>query len=425
MKTAPSPRLAGLLTVAGGWMVAGLASGRAELVVLAAVFVCFTAIGLGFANPLSLEATIKPRDDRLLEGESTLVAIRVQNGGGREVEVELALERAAQISAAPDGPVLLRLAGGKTVRAELDITVGRWGLARLGPVAVRSRDPLGISTSSRRLGTPVTVKVFPREQRLRALIEPLRTQPFLGVHVARARGAGIEFADIRPFAPGDQVRHINWRATARRRGLYINQRHPEQASDALLLLDTFAEARDRDGGTLDAAVRATSTLAAAHLERRDRVGLVDVGGILHWLEPAFGARQLYRIVDALLASEIAFSYAWREVESIPRRVLPPAALIIAISPLLDDRSIAMIVGLRRRGHDIVVLEVSPLAHVPVDDGPTAELARRLWRLQRNMIRTRLRADGIAVATWEHERQLVPALEEVNAFRRSARLSARA
>ena len=79
----------------------------------------------------------------------------------------------------------------------------------------------------------------------------------------------------------------------------------------MLLLDTFEEARAGASGTLDAAVRAAASLARAHLARRDRVGLVDFGGTLHWLEPAFGTTQLYRIIDALIASEIAFSYAWR------------------------------------------------------------------------------------------------------------------
>ena len=113
------------------------------------------------------------------------------------------------------------------------------------------------------------------------------------------------------------MRQINWRATARRGAPQVNERHPEHSSDVVLLLDTFEEARDQAGGTLDSAVRAAAALARAHLARRDRVGLVDFGGTLHWLEPAFGTTQLYRIIDALLASDIAFSYAWRNVDSIP------------------------------------------------------------------------------------------------------------
>jgi uncharacterized protein (DUF58 family) len=271
----------------------------------------------------------------------------------------------------------------------------------------------------------MTLRSFPREQRLRELISPLRTQPFLGPHVARARGHGIEFADIRPFAAGDRVRQVNWRATARRGELYVNERHPEHTSDLVLLLDTFAEARDAASGTLDAAVRAAASLARAHLARRDRVGLVDFGGTLHWLEPAFGTIQLYRIVDALLASEIAFSYAWRAAESIPRRVLPPGALVVAVTPLLDERSIHLITDLRRRGTDLAVIEVSPLAHTTPGSKAAEAVAYDLWELQRDALRARLQSLGVGVALWDHSGGLSPALEGVNSFRRSVPQVARA
>jgi len=260
---------------------------------------------------------------------------------------------------------------------------------------------------------------------VRELVVPTRTQPFLGTHVARARGEGIEFADIRPFRVGDRVRQINWRATARRGAPQVNERHPEHSSDVVLLLDTFEEARDEAGGTLDSAVRAAAALARAHLARRDRVGLVDFGGTLHWLEPGFGTTQLYRIIDALLASDIAFSYAWRNVDSIPIRVLPPGALVLVISPLLDKRSVAVITDLRRRGCDLTVIEVSPLGHISPGRSPADAVAYELWRLQREALRTRLRSLGIGVAVWERDDTLGPALEGVNRFRRSAPHAVRA
>jgi len=160
--------------------------------------------------------------------------------------------------------------------------------------------------------------------------------------------------------------------------------------------------------------------ALALLARRDRVGLVDFGGTLQWLEPAFGTTQLYRIIDALIASEIAFSYAWRAVDSIPHRVIPPEAMVLAVSPLLDDRSIRLVVDLRRRGCDLTVIEVSPLERIAPGPAASDRLAYDLWRLQREALRTRLRALGIGVAVWEHDDTPGPALEGVNAFRRSAR-----
>ncbi|MGH2877905.1 MAG: DUF58 domain-containing protein, partial [Solirubrobacteraceae bacterium] len=305
----------------------------------------------------------------------------------------------------------------------------RWGAHRIGPVAATARDGLGLCVSEMVLASPTVLRAFPREQRLRELVAPMRTQPLLGAHVARGRGEGIEFADVRRFHPGDRARRINWRATARRGALQVSERHPEQASDVVLLLDTFAEARGDDrggeGGTLDDAVRAAASLARAHLARRDRVALVDFGGTLHWLEPALGTTALYRIVDALLASQVAFSYAWRAVDSIPRRVLPPHAMILAISPLLEERSIALVTELRRRGSDVAVIEVSPVRRVA--PGPSAgdALAHRLWCLQREALRDELRARGIGVAVWDPgEDALGAALEGVRSFRRSVGREAR-
>ncbi len=419
MRRSPSARLAGLLAVAGAGAVAGLASGRAELAVLAAPYLLLVAIGLVLADEPRVVGKLALERDRLLEGETTRVTAVLHNEGVSAVELELALVRTAKLTLEPDGHVLLRLAPGEETEVQFNATPVRWGAHAVGPLVLRARDPLGMTSWSGRVAGRLSMRVFPREQRLRALVAPLRTQPFLGAHVARTRGDGIEFADIRPFALGDRSRHVNWRATARRGALYVTERHPEHSSDVVLLLDTFAEAHDGASGTLDAAVRAATSLARAHLSRRDRVALVDFGGRLQWLQPAFGTTQLYRIIDALMASEIAFSYAWRAVDSIPRRVLPPGALILAITPLLDERSIGLVTDLRTRGADVTVIEVSPLAHVVAGARPSEAAAYTLWGLEREVLRARLQALGIGVAVWEGYEPLEAALEGVNAFRRSA------
>ena len=103
----------------------------------------------------------------------------------------------------------------------------------------------------------------------------------------------------------------------------------------IVFLDSFAEARTLEESTLDRAVRATATVAAMYLDRRDRVGLVTFGGVLRWLMPGSGLQQRYRLVDAVLETEVEFSYAWKDVNVIPARVLPPKALVVAVTPLLD------------------------------------------------------------------------------------------
>jgi uncharacterized protein (DUF58 family) len=262
--------------------------------------------------------------------------------------------------------------------------------------------------------------VYPTVEALHALLPPLDTQVFVGNQVSRAKGDGIEFSDIRAWAPGDRPRRINWRATARRGELWVNEQHPERNTDVVLFLDTFTDARLGGRGTLDLTVRAATSLAHRYLQRKDRVGLVSFGGFLSWLLPASGTRQLYRIVDSLLQMDIVLSFAARGVDVLPPRSLPPKALVLALTPLLDPRTPPALLDLRARGFDLVVVEVSP---VPFVDESTDELERfsyRLWRLSREAMRARYQQAGIPVVEWIDGVPLNVPLEEVAAFRRYAR-----
>jgi uncharacterized protein (DUF58 family) len=150
------------------------------------------------------------------------------------------------------------------------------------------------------------------------------------------------------------------------------------------------------------------------------VGLVSLGGELRWLTGSLGTRQLYRIVEVLFSSEVKPSFRWKGVTHVPRRLLPARAMVIALSPLLDERGIRALLDLRARGYDLVVLEISPVGDAPPDD-----LAVRLWRLQRDALRARFEALGIAVARWEPQHAGVDlAIQEVITLRRHARPVAR-
>ena len=121
----------------------------------------------------------------------------------------------------------------------------------------------------------------------------------------------------------------------------------QRNTDVVIFLDTFAEARDGASGTLDLAVEAAGSLAAHYIEEKDRVGLVAFGGVLNWLTVSTGIVQLYRVLDSLLDAEIFLSYAWKDIDVPPVRTLPPRALVLALTPLLDDRSARALIDLGR------------------------------------------------------------------------------
>jgi uncharacterized protein (DUF58 family) len=414
-----SPRLPRYAALAAVGLVAALAAGRPELAALATPFVLLVAIALVGAAPPVLDGELRLDRERALEAEHVGATVAVQ-AGGSPARVELHLPTTARLHADPI-PVAFWLAGGERREIHIELAVARWGVHEVGPAVVRARDRLGAFALEGRLGTSCALRSYPSVGRLRRLVAPLRTRPVLGSQVSHERGEGIEFADLRPLEPGDRARRINWRATSRRRLPYVNVQHPERSADVVLFLDTFAEAEHAEAGTLDAAVQAAAALASAYLARRDRVALVSFGGTLNWLTASAGTRQLYRIVDALIASDVRLSYAWKDVAQLPPRLLPARALVLSLSPLLDARGIGALLDLRARGYDLAVVEISPLEHTPADEVRAHRLPLRLWRLQRDALRARFETLGVPVARWEYPHAgLELAIEEVMTFRRHAR-----
>ena len=318
---------------------------------------------------------------------------------------------------------MLRLPDGRARALTFRVDCARWGAFRVGRIYVRTEDALGLFSHETAVDRRQSLKVYPTEEAVRALLRPYETQVFSGNHVARQKGEGIEFSDLRRFVPGDRVRHVNWRASARRGELWVNEHHAERNADVVIFLDSFAEVRRGGQSTLDPALRAAATLAARYLRQKDRVGFVTFGGMLNWLLPSTGTGQLYRIVDAMLDTQIVLSYAWREVDVVPRRTLPPHALVLALTPLLDERTVGALLNLRARGFDLVVVEVSPLAFIPSPESEVEELALRLWRLQREAVRGRFERAGVPVAIWDAEQStFATALEQASAYRRVARFA---
>lgn len=422
MTARATPRLMSYLALAAGGMLAALATRRAELAVLAAPFALVLAAGLTRRAP-RLRTSLQLGAERVLEGDEVAGELTVESD--RDVaSIETVLVLPPGI-ASTDGPLPLAfplLAGEE--RALPVAMAARWGAWVVGDVRLRARDHFGVVEWEERAPQPHALRVYPRPEQLQRLLPPAFTQAGIGNEIARERAEGIEFADTRPFVPGDLLRSVNWRASARRGELVVNERHPERNADVVLFLDSFADAGRSDASILARAVRASATLAERYLERRDRVGLVAFGGTLRWLEPRAGAVQSYRLVDALLETSVHFSYAWKDVNVIPARVLPPSSLVIAVSPLLDPRAVGALLDLRARGHDLAVLEVPAEPYVTPEAGEAGRLAFRLWLLQREELRGRLAQLGVAVGRWDEDRPLDAVLGEVMAYRRHARLALR-
>jgi uncharacterized protein (DUF58 family) len=421
----PSARIAAYVGVAALALLAGLALGRPELAAVAAPLAVLVVAGLATASDPEVAAEVTVDRERALVDDQVTLQLTLRSADPVERLEVLVVVPPGMVG--PDGAagswaVAVRLAAGEERTLAVPLTCRRWGAYRLGQVHLRAHDRFRLFTWERQLDGQAVLKVFPVPDALRALVRPFETQVSTGSHVAAQRGDGIEFADLRPFLPGDRPRSINWRATARRGDLMVNQRHPERATEVVLFLDSFLDVRGPTGSTLDQAVGAAASLAAAYLRQRDRVGLVSFGGFVQWLQPGGGQAALYRLLDTLMETQVFATAAWKGIRHLPSRTLPAKALIVALTPLVDERGVAALFDLLARGYDLAVVDISPLPHAGQATGEWGELARRLWALERETLRHRYQRLGAAVVEWRDAMHLQQVLLEVEACRHRAGLA---
>jgi uncharacterized protein (DUF58 family) len=425
----PSAKIAAYVGVAALALLAGLTLGRPELVAVAAPLAVLVVAGLATARDPELAAEVAVDRERALVGDQVSVTLSLR-AGTRVERLEVLLVVPPGMEGPAGGPggaartwaAAVTLAAGEERALDIGLSCRRWGAYWLGDVHLRAHDRFRLFTWERHLDRHAPLKVFPVPEALRALVRPAETLVSTGSHVAPQRGDGIEFADLRPFLPGDRPRSINWRATARRGGLMVNQRHPERATDVVLFLDSFLDVRGPAGSTLDRAVGAAASLAAAYLRQRDRVGLVSFGGFVQWLQPGGGQTALYRLLDTLMETQVFATAAWKGIRHLPPRTLPAKALIVALTPLVDERGVAALFDLLARGYDLAVVDISPLARSGAAGGEWGGLAERLWALERETLRHRYQRLGAAVVEWPDALHLQQVLLEVEACRRRAGLA---
>ena len=413
-------RVEGYALLAAVALVGALALRRPELAVVAAPFVLLLVAGTRFMPTPDVEATLSVSTSRTLENDDVDAVLTLASGSaiGR---LEVVLDLPGGVDVVDGAPAFgLRLGAGEERAVPLTLRCSRWGVFDVGGLELRAADVFRIVTWEQRLDERLMLKAYPRLEAVQRVVSARETQAFAGNEVSRHPGEGIEYADLRDFVAGDRVRSINWRASARRQSLVVNERHPERNTDVVILVDSFVDLGGETRSTLDDTVRAAATLAARYLERRDRVGLVGYGGILRWLRPGMGAEQRYRLIETLLETGVEPTFTWRDVGLIPARILAPNALVVALSPLVDPRFVTMLEDLRARRFDLVVVEVDPSGSVPPGPGRVAGLAHRLWLLERDVLRMRLERAGIAVGRWGDDGSLEAALEGVTTFRRYAR-----
>jgi uncharacterized protein (DUF58 family) len=393
---APTPRLRRLALVAALAVAAAVISGRGELAAVAATPLVLLTVYPRSTLPRRVRVGVHLTPTRCLEDDELSLRLVVDLPAAERVEAMLFLPPAVEETLA-EGPHQPEDGAGRAVVWAL--TPRRWGRHDLGPVRLRVVAAFGLYATT--FDVPLErVTVYPGGGTVARPVAPRELPARLGEHASRALGSGVEFGGVRPFAPGDRRRDVDWRTSAKHQQLFVRQYADERSVDLSLLLDVGADAGEPGRSTLDLTVRAATGLANSYLRIHDRVGLVTLGGWTRWLTPDSSVRQLHRIAELVMDVRGADMTVESGLTRVPRAVLKPGTFVVVLTPMLDRRALVAVEDLHARGLGLLVVDVlGSEPDVGTRTGLT-QLALRLWRLEREAVRVELSRLGVPLIHWD-------------------------
>jgi uncharacterized protein (DUF58 family) len=257
------------------------------------------------------------------------------------------------------------------------------------------------------------VTVFPMTPPQPTALPPTELLDRLGIHLTRHIGRGVEYADIRTYVPGDQLRTVNWPVSARRGRLHVTQRLTDRSADVVVLIDGYPQPAGPATVATERIVRGAAQVVQTALRNGDRAGIVALGGRRpRWLGADIGQRQFYRVLDTVLDAGDEFESTTGTLA--PRAAMPTGAIVVGFSTLLDTEFALALIDLRRRGHVVVAVDVLQGAPFRAAQDP---LVDRMWALQRSAMYRDMGTVGVDVVGWRPDRTLDQSMRAVPDHRR--------
>ena len=274
------PTRQGLLVVLGaaGLVALGRVFGIEELYAIGAamgllVVICGVWVAM---RDVDVVVARSVRPSRVHVGNPCTVELQVRNRSRRPTPV-LRVRDPVTGTAGADlllSPVPLR----KTSKVAYRLPTTRRGLLTVGPMTVEISDPFGLASSRNRAAPAVEITVLPRVDDITPLPRTVGPDPDGGAETGSLGRVGEDFAALRTYVIGDDLRRVHWLSSARSEDdLLVRQDDVPWQGRICIVLDLRRECHDSD--TIERAVSATASILRAHLRRGDHVRLVSTTGV--------------------------------------------------------------------------------------------------------------------------------------------------
>lgn len=356
-------------------------------------------------------------------GHPTESVVVADNHSGHRVRA-LVRDSWQPTAGASDNRHRILLAPGDRARLRTPLLPRRRGDLRATGLTVRSHGPLGLVARQKTFDVPGTVRSLPPFESRKHLPSRLaRLRELDGRAAVRVRGQGTEFDSLREYVRGDDVRSIDWRASARTSKVVVRTWQPERDRRLVLVLDTSRTSAGRveDVPRLDSAMDAALLLAALAARAGDRVDFVAGDRRVRSRVRSARARDIAAILqDAMAGLEPVIAEAdWQALAGAVQGLGRQRALVVLLTPLepsaIEEGLLPVLPALTRHYRVVLAsvkdpaLERLAAARDTIDEVYDAAAAEQVLR-RRTRTAELLRKLGVDVVDADAE-QLPPALAD--------------
>ncbi len=280
-------------------------------------------------------------------GRTFSVSMVLSNIGRRTLNLRVTDDAPGQTEGLP---AILQLHPHQETTRAYDLKVARRGQHSFGPITVRWSSPLGLWERQKTLPVEGGLRVYPDFAQLRRYgLNTKLAEQQVPVRVRRRQGGESEFQRLRPYVAGDAYKHIDWKATARRREFITREYGQESNQNLIFLLDCgrMMSAQCGELTAFDHALNAAMMMGQVALRHGDRVGLLAFDHKVRvWLPPKGGARNGGRLIRATYdvfpsLEEPDYANAFRYLAHRVRR----RSLVVLLTAVADEVSADLAAGM--------------------------------------------------------------------------------
>lgn len=334
-----------------------------------------------------------------------------------------------------DFPLKHEALAGQTTVFEYHVIPMQRGDAKYAPAFLQIQSKQGFWQFRLRLGEEDQVRVYPDFSAIinSAVLGMEQNMRYIGAHLVRQKGGGLEFNQLREFRSGDTLKQVDWKASARLDAPISREYQEERDQNVVFLLDCSRRMRvvENELSYFDHALNAILTSSYIALDKGDAVGMMSFSGEASWLPPVKGKNSINRILNHLYDAETSTQssdYIQAAEELLQRQ--HKRSLIVIMTNIRDEdqEDLEAAVNLLEKQHLVLVVALredllTSIDHQTIESDNDAYVyagVKQFAQARQTML-TRLRAYGVSVVDATYQNLHVKLVSEYLLLKQSGKI----